>query len=250
MDVALSLKNDVLRALEWEACLDAAALEVGVHDGVVTLRGHVPSYAQRWAAEQAVKRVAGVAGVANKLVVQLPPARERGDDELREAVVRTLQWNVWVPADRVSANVSSGWVTLRGEVEWEYQKASAWAAVRDLVGVCGITDLVRVATPGTAAAVKEKIEAAFMRCALLDAKRVRIEIRERKAILWGRVRSWREVEDAERAVWSAPGITEVDNLLTVEDSETPAPKPGDAAARPVPTFVLADLPPTGARAES
>jgi osmotically-inducible protein OsmY len=212
----LTLKRQVEAELRWEPSIDAAAVGVAVKDGIVTLTGRVPSYAQKSAAARATARVAGVKAVVNELEVNLPSADQRSDEELARAVAQALTWDSRVPPDGVKAVVSNGWVTLEGTVEWHYQRQAAEEAVRHLRGVKGVVNRVAVQPAVTADVVKAQIEAALKRSAELDARRITVETRGDTVILRGRVRSWAEREAAARAAWAAPGVAEVENHLIVE----------------------------------
>jgi osmotically-inducible protein OsmY len=211
------LQRDVLDQLKWEPGLTAGEIGVSVHDGVATLTGHVTSYTQKTSVEKAAKRVAGVKGIANDLVIKLPSSKERDDTDIAEAAVHALKWHTSVPEDRVRVTVRSGWINLEGEVDWFYQKDAAERAVRDLTGVKGVSNLITLKPHATVAEVREKIEAAFKRSAAIDARGVSVEIIGRRAILRGTVTSWNEHEEAEWAAWSAPGIDYVDNRLVVHE---------------------------------
>jgi osmotically-inducible protein OsmY len=217
MKTASELQHDVLEELTWEPGLEAGGIGVAVHDGVVTLSGHVGTFTEQNRAEAAAKRVHGVRGVANNLVVKLPSSHVRDDTDLAEAAVHALRWTSSVPSEEVKVTVRNGWVVLEGEVEWFYQKETALRAVRDLTGIKGVTNLITVRPRSTAGEVKEKIEAAFRRSAEIDARAVNVEVDGSRATLRGRVSSWTEWEEAERAAWSAPGIDLVENDLEVED---------------------------------
>jgi osmotically-inducible protein OsmY len=217
MKTASELQHDVLDELAWEPGLTAGETGVSAHNGVVTLTGHVASYTQKTNAERAAKRVLGVKGVANDLVVKLPSDTERDDTDIAEAAVHALTWHAAVPEGRVKVGVRNGWITLEGEVEWFYQKDSAYRVVRDLTGVKGVSNQVTVKPRATAAQVKEKIEAAFKRSAEIDSKAVKVEVDGTKAVLRGKVSTWAEYEEAEWAAWSAPGITTVENKLEVAE---------------------------------
>jgi osmotically-inducible protein OsmY len=211
----IDLQRDVMEEVEFEPAVEAAGIGVAVDDGVVTLAGHVPTYAARIYAEQAAKRVSGVRGVANELRVQLWPGSERDDTGIAQAAVNALEWSVSVPKDAVTVTVDKGWVTLEGKVPWKYQKDAAFDVVSRLTGVRGVTSLVTLTGAVRPEAVENRIQSAFQRWASLDANRVHVETLGNRVILRGRVRSWTEREDAERAAWSVFGVTDVENDLVI-----------------------------------
>jgi osmotically-inducible protein OsmY len=209
------IQRDVLAELKFEPRVSPNEIGVAVKDGVVTLMGWVDSYTKRWAAEEAAHRVRGVKAVANDIEVRLPLSAERTDVDIAAAAVRALEWDAMVPIDKLDVTVSKGWVTLKGEVEWQYQKQDAERVVRRLSGVRGVTNLILMKPRLTASELKEKIELALVRSAQVDAQRITVEVQGTKAILRGTVRAWAEREEAERAAWAAPGITAVENLITI-----------------------------------
>ena len=208
------IQQDVLAELKWDAKLQPNEIGVTVKDGIVTLTGWVDSYLKKWSAEDAALKVSGVKAVANDIEVKLES--ERTDANIAAAVLRALDWDAFVPADKIQVTVFKGWVTLRGEVEWQYQRQDAERAVRRLVGVKGVSNLITVKPHATPSDLKKKIEDALVRNAEVDANRITVEVQGTKAILKGTVRSWAEKEEAERVAWSAPGITSVENRIAAE----------------------------------
>ena len=208
------IQRDVLSELKWDARIQPNEIGVSVKDGIVTLTGWVDSYLKKWTAEDVAHRVNGVKAVANDLEIKL--ATERTDADIAAAAIRAIEWDAFVPSDKVQVTVSKGWITLRGEVEWQYQKEDAERVVRRLAGVKGVTNLITVKPRTTASDLKRKIEDALVRNAEIDADRITVEVQGSQAILKGIVKSWAEKEEAERVAWSAPGILSVDNRITIE----------------------------------
>jgi len=209
------IQRDVLNELKFEPRVQPNEVGVVVKDGVVTLTGWVDSYAKKWAAEEAAHRVRGVLAVANDIEVRLPTSAERTDPDIAAAAVRALEWDAAIPVDKLDITVSKGWVTLRGEVEWQYQKQDAERVVRRLQGVRGVSNLIVVRPRLSPTELKEKIEQALVRTAELDAQGIQVRVEGSKVILEGKVRSWAERDEAERTAWSAPGVTAVENRIQI-----------------------------------
>lgn len=209
------LEQCVLNAVDWEPSLETSDISVSVDEGTVTLRGHVRSYAQKVMAEQVALRVYGVRAVANDIDVHVLSGCQRTDTEIAQAAVTALTWNTMVPSDRVTVTITDGWLTLKGMVDWQYQKDAAARAVRDLQGVRGVANKIVLQPVNTAVDVGAKIEAMLKHAAALDARRIHVMAQDGTVILSGSVHSWAERRVAERTAWAAPGVTHVDDRLTV-----------------------------------
>jgi len=209
------LRLDVLDELKWQPTVDASHIDVTAKNGVVTLTGSVSRYAEQMEAEHIAKRVLGVVAVTNDIEVRLTPASERTDTEIANSAVNALTWHTWIPHDRIETTVRDGWVTLKGSVDWQYQRVSAQEAVSHLDGVTGITNLIALTTKPQPTDIAGKIESAFKRCAEVDARHVKVKAHENTVVLEGSVSSPLELAEAERVAWAAPGVTKVDNRLII-----------------------------------
>jgi osmotically-inducible protein OsmY len=209
------LQEHVQAALDWEPSVDTADIGVTVEKGVVTLRGDVKTYAEKAGAERIALGVYGVKAVANDLNVRIGDGLARTDSDIALAAVNALKWNSLVPADKVHVTVSRGLVTLKGDVDWNYQRDTAGRLVRDLIGVVGVTNNITVRPHVSVAGVEAKIEAALKRSAEIDARRINVGVSDGKVILSGNVRSWAEREEARRAAWAAPGVRDVEDRIAV-----------------------------------
>jgi osmotically-inducible protein OsmY len=210
-----TLQEDVQHALDWEPSVDAADIGVSVEDGVVTLRGDVKTYAEKAAAERVALGVYGVKAVANDMHVRIGERHERTDTEIAQAILSALKWNTMVPNEKITVAVSNGWVTLKGKVDWEYQRAAAGNAVGDLTGVRAVTNNITVEPHVSIADVKAKIEAALTRSAEVDARRINVVVADGKVVLSGNVRSSFERDEARRAAWAAPGVKAVEDTIAI-----------------------------------
>jgi osmotically-inducible protein OsmY len=208
------IQNDVMFELKWDPRILPNEIGVAVKERMVTLLGSVDSYTKRWAAEAAALRVRGVKAVVNEIEVKLPVAEERSDEDLASAAIQALAWDAALPGEKINVTVAKGWVTLQGEVEWQFQKEDAEKVVRRLTGVRGVINSINVKPRVAPSEIKKKIEQALQRTTS-DAKQISVEVEGSKVVLKGTVRSQAEKEGAERAAWSAPGITSVDNQIAV-----------------------------------
>ncbi len=215
MKTDVQLKADVRSELMWDPAVKETGIGVLAKDGVVTLTGHLDTYAEKYAAERAVQRVEGVKAIAMEIDVKISPEHKRSDTEIAQAIEHSLKWNSTVPADQVKVSVERGWVTLKGELPWEYQRRSVEKAIRPLQGVTGIANLIAVKPSVVASGVHTLIEDALTRQAMREAKRVEVSVDGSKVTLRGRVNSWHERNAAQGAAWSAPGVTTVVNELLV-----------------------------------
>jgi len=209
------IQIDVLEELKWDTRVRPNEIGVAVKDSIVTLTGWVDSYLKKMAAEEAAHRVPGVKAVANDIEVRLPGFAERTDTDLAAAVLNALRWDAAIPTGKVDVTVSQGWVTLKGEIEYAFQKRDAERAVRRLSGVKGVSNLITVKPQVFPSDLKQQIERALVRNAETDARNITIEVEGSKVILRGTVRSYAEKHAAEDTAWSAPGVTEVENRIVI-----------------------------------
>ncbi len=211
----VDLQRDVFDELKWEPAVHSTDIGVIVKDGVVTLEGVVDSYPEKWAAERAAKRVSGVKALALKLEVKLPGFGKQTDADIAEAAENALKWDVLVPQDRIKVTVEKGFLTLEGQVDWDFQRSAAKRAVQYLTGVKGVANEITVKPKVAPTDVKAQIEAALKRNAILDAQQIKVQADGGKVTLRGNVRSWAERDEAEAAAWAAPGVNEVTDFIAV-----------------------------------
>ncbi|GAB4033812.1 BON domain-containing protein [Spirosoma jeollabukense] len=209
-----TLQKDVMSELRWEPVLNAAEIGVAVKDGVVTLTGEVDNYLMKMAAERAAKRVKGVTVVTQEITVN-SVFGGHSDEEIGQAILRSFDWHSQVPQSMIKVKVQRGWVTLEGEVDWNYQSQAAERAVETISGVKGVSNLIRVKPQVIAQDVNLKIIDALKRNAVVEAQQIKVETNGNKVILRGKVHSWAERKEVENAVWSAPGVLIVEDDLVV-----------------------------------
>ena len=209
------IQKDVMEEISWEPQLDATEIGVAVHNGVVTLSGNVNTYLKKLAAERAAKRVKGVLGVAMDIEVRLGIDNQRNDTEIATAAVQALKWHTSVPEDKIRVAVEDGWITLEGQVRWQYQKTAAVDAVHSLTGVKGVTNLISLMQTVDTAAIKDKIRKALERNADVEASRIKVEASGNKVVLRGKVNSWNERRIVENVAWATPGVTAVEDDLLI-----------------------------------
>jgi len=209
------LQEDVLHALEFEPGVDAAKIGVSIKDGIATLQGTVRTFFEKATADRVTRGVYGIRAIANDLVVNLDGHHARTDSDIAEAAANRLGYDAVVPANAVKATVASGWVTLNGTVDWQYQKSAAELDVEHLFGVKGVTNHITLKPHVMPGDVKGKIEQAFKRSAQVEAARIQVQAYDGAVTLTGTVKTLAERDEAERAAWAAPGVIRVDDRIAV-----------------------------------
>jgi osmotically-inducible protein OsmY len=215
MKTDIQLQADIIDELKWDPKINPAEIGVLVKNGVVTLSGTVNSYSKKLAVEEVVKRVKDVKGIAEEITVRLSREGKRTDAELAEAALNAVKWNNSIPDDRIRITVENGWVTLEGELDWQFQKDAATHAVDYIVGVKGVTNIVTIRPRINVPVVRDTIKKALERSADIEADRIIIETNGNKVTLRGKARSWSERNEVERAAWCAPGVMEVEDELII-----------------------------------
>lgn len=211
-----TLRDDVVEALDFDPSVTATNIGVAVKNGVVTLSGHVESYAEKTAAERSVQRVRCVRGIAEELAVRYPFDKQTADDQIAQRVLSIISWDAQIPNDAIKVKVEHGVVTLTGNVDWHFQKEAADKLVRKLSGVVALANLITIAPHANATNVKAKIMAAFKRDAELEGHAIRVHVQDDKVRLEGSVKAWRERQVAEQAAWSVAGVMAVEDRLTLK----------------------------------
>jgi len=209
------IQQDVIGELNWEPSINAAQIGVEVKEGIVTLTGHVDSFAEKWNAERAAQRVSGVTAMAIEIDVKLPGSSKRNDVDIARSAESALQWTTFLPKDYVKLLVENGWITLNGNVDWEYQRQSAEGAVRHLMGVTGVSSQIVIKPKVSLSAVKSDIEAALKRRASAHADKISVQVKGTDVTLSGTVSSWSERDLARESGWSTPGVRNVVDDMTV-----------------------------------
>jgi osmotically-inducible protein OsmY len=210
------LKEYVLSELAYEPSVKATDIGVLVKDGTLTLNGFVESYGEKWGAVRAAKRVAGIKAIADDVEVRLPNSYHHSDGDIAAAAASQIKWSTTLPAEAIKITVREGYITLEGTLEWWYQKNIAETAVKYLMGVKGVSNLISITPKVTASGIEAAITSAFERNALLDSNKIKVQVSGNQVTLSGEVRNHAELEEAERAAWAASGVSSVDNQLTVK----------------------------------
>lgn len=211
-----ALRQDIIDELDFEPSINAANVGVAVSDGVVTLSGHVATYAEKVRIEEVVWHVRGVKAIAEEVEVRPAGTHKTSDDEIARRAVNQIRWSTVVPDDAIHVKVHNGWVTLSGEVDWQYQKTAAYEAVRGLAGVRGVSNLVEITPAASVGDIRKRIEAALQRNAAVEADGIEVTVdKDGLVTLKGRVKAWPERKIVERAAWAVPGVKSIDDRLTL-----------------------------------
>ncbi len=209
------LREDIIAELEYDPSIETKKISVATLNGIVTLSGSVPNFYEKWSIERAVKRVAGVSGIAEELTVQTFPNTEQTDSEIAQAARLAIQWSVAIAEEQIQIMVEQGIITLEGAVDWQYQKQNVYDAVIHLRGVQGIHNRITLKPYLTSTDVREKIEAAFKRSANFNAKQVHVTVDNGNVTLEGNLPTWTERDTASRVAWNAAGVMTVNNQIMV-----------------------------------
>ena len=215
MKTDAQLKQDIIAELNWEPSIKASQIGVEVKNGTVTLAGHVDSYSEKWQAERAAQRVAGVRGLAVEIDVKLPGMSVRTDGDIAESAAKALEWTTYLPANAIKIKAENGWISLSGEVEWDYQRESAKDAVRHLLGVVGVSDSMSVRPRVSMGDVKSEIEAALKRRATNSAQGISVAVNGSDVTLSGSAQSWSERQLAANSAWATAGVGKVIDNITI-----------------------------------
>ncbi len=210
-----TLKHAVEEELDWEPSIDSEHIGVTAEDGVVTLSGHVGTYAEKFTAEKAAKRVKGVRAIAQEIEIRFPNDKKTSDDQIAKRALDIIAWDSTIPKDKVLVKVQNGFVTLSGEVDWFYQRDDAEHAVRKLAGIKGLSNEIRIKPKAYAYDIKERIETALKRNAEFEADSIKVSVLDGRVTLDGKVKAWYERDLAERTAWSAPGVVSVVDHINI-----------------------------------
>ena len=211
------IQQDVINEIKWDPSITASEVSVTANDGIVTLRGSVPHYFEKSSAENAAQRVAGVRAVADEIEVNMMGSYERSDEQIAEAALSALKWSYSAPKD-IKVTVEKGWITLKGEAEWDYQRNAAKDAVTQLMGVCGVTNSISIKSKIQPSDIKDRIEEALKRSAETESHKIHVSVKGDKVTLSGNIHSLAESKDARHAAWMAPGIMTVENNLKISQT--------------------------------
>jgi len=216
MKTDAQIQQDVIAELKWEPAINAAQIGVEVKEGIVTLAGQVGTFGEKWDAERAAQRVLGVKALAVEVDVKLSGLSKRTDADIARAAENVLEWSTYVSKDRVKVMVETGWITLTGDVDWEYQRQAAEGAVRYLMGVTGVSNQIAIKAIASSIAVKSDIEAALKRRAITDAQDILVAVNGADVTLTGTIQNWSERDLARNSAWGTPGVRNVIDKMTVE----------------------------------